>query len=172
MFSAKSQQSLEELLALECFDSVPLIEDALLCKESSGHELLGVEMNILAVCAFEREVNNGGLQQFFTNSSVQYTPIIVEALKKIGCLECSKLAQRAVDVLDVEDLDNLEEIDERIDGDEALSDAFDKLDDVFYSYEESIVENLHEYIKKNQADISLISPKLSFFDTIMKRMFS
>jgi len=35
--------------------------------------------------ALEREVNNGGYSQFFTDSSGEFAPVMVDCLKRIDC---------------------------------------------------------------------------------------
>jgi hypothetical protein len=38
----------------------------------------------MAVESLEREVNNGGYDQFFVNAA-EYTPVIADSLSAIGC---------------------------------------------------------------------------------------
>ena len=84
-------QTTDELIALEGeyrTDSLVLaFEQALDQKTARAgtEELTAEERVVLAVEALEREVNNGGYGQFFTNDSNEYTPIIVDALMRIGC---------------------------------------------------------------------------------------
>jgi len=96
-------QSVDELINLQethRIDSLVLaFESALDCKKDSGKDMSEVEMIILAVEALEREVNNGGFSQFFYNSSVEYTPIIVDSLEAIGCTEIADLIKKAIDLL-------------------------------------------------------------------------
>ena len=42
------------------------------------------ERLVLAVQAVDREVNNGGYDQFFRNSSRRFTPIVVRSLQLLG----------------------------------------------------------------------------------------
>ena len=85
-----SGQTIEELLALADeyrVDSLlAALEEGLNQKaeEVGEQDLSDEERIVLAVEAFEREVNNGGYGQFFSNSSGQYTPIIVASLLNIG----------------------------------------------------------------------------------------
>ena len=81
--------------------------DSLLCsfelgikaKEASGVELTSEERLVLAVAALQREVNNGGFHQFFTNSSCKYVPSIVDCLKRIGAQEAAELAAKSISLL-------------------------------------------------------------------------
>ncbi len=80
--------------------------DSLLCalewgiqakaKPIGEDRLADEERVVLAVMALEREVNNGGYGQFFVNSSRRFAPIIVEALRTIGCEDVAAITARAV----------------------------------------------------------------------------
>jgi hypothetical protein len=59
---------------------------------------------LLAIMALEREVNNGGYHQFFSNSSRQYALMVVPALESIGCDAAAVLTQRAIDSLNLHPL--------------------------------------------------------------------
>ncbi|HUA62724.1 MAG TPA: DUF4375 domain-containing protein [Verrucomicrobiae bacterium] len=80
--------------------------DSLLCAlewgirakaETIGEERLTKEERVvLAVMALEREVNNGGYSQFFSNSSRRFKPIVAEALRRIGCDDVARITERAI----------------------------------------------------------------------------
>jgi hypothetical protein len=57
------------------------------------------ELDVLAIEALEREVNNGGYGQFFLNSSNEYAGQIVDALKRIGCSTTAAITARALTVI-------------------------------------------------------------------------
>lgn len=57
------------------------------------------ELDVLAIEALEREVNNGGYAQFFLNSSNEFAATVVDALQRIGCPGTASITQRALDVL-------------------------------------------------------------------------
>lgn len=156
-----SGQSVDELLALENeyrVDSIVLaFEEAVLRKaERIGMDSLSeAERTILAVEALEREVNNGGYDQFFFNSSCQYASIIVEALERIGCPKTAKITQGAIDALDAPDL-TVETIERIIQSDdEERREKHGECDEDFYDYEEDLAECLFLFIKKNKETISL-----------------
>jgi hypothetical protein len=54
------------------------------------------ERILLGVMALDREVNNGGYDQFFTNSSRQFVPTIVRSLKRIACDRTAELTAQAI----------------------------------------------------------------------------
>ena len=105
-----SGQTADELLALAdtCrIDGLVLaFEQAIQQKEATRGEdsLSEPECIVLAVEALEREVNNGGYAQFFVNNSRIYTPIIVEALQRIGCPVTSKITALALNAAGFEGL--------------------------------------------------------------------
>jgi hypothetical protein len=100
-----SGQTVDEILALTDryrVDSlVVALEQALEQKSARVGELnlSQEERIILAIEALEREVNNGGYSQFFTNSSSEYAPIIFGSLERIGCPEVAKITRRAIEAL-------------------------------------------------------------------------
>ncbi len=159
-------QSVDELIQLQKtyrIDSIVLaFEAALDSRKEKGEKLSEVELTILAIEAFEREINNGGFSQFFYNSSVEYTPIIVNCLKNIGCNELAALAQKSIDILNVKSLDP-DLIEQRMDpDDEELEEALGELDIIFYDNEETPAYALFEYIKNNRLNISLSNEKIKF----------
>jgi hypothetical protein len=135
---AYSGQSLDELISLETnyrVDSLVLaIEQALLGRS----ELNEYERIVLAVEALEREVNNGGFDQFFTNSSHEFAPILAESLRRIGCPKTASIAQRAVDAaVDKED--------------EAREEALSECDSAYFAGEEEpIADKLFAFVKSNR----------------------
>lgn len=50
-------------------------------------QLNDVEKTIFIAYTFDMEVMNGGLSQFFVNSSAQYAPYISDVFEKIGAVE-------------------------------------------------------------------------------------
>lgn len=66
-------------------------------KKSLGKE----EQVVLAITALEAEVNNGGYDQFFVNSSHEFAPTIVSTLRRVGCEKTAAITQRAIAALDV-----------------------------------------------------------------------
>ncbi len=154
-----SGETVDELIQLQKthrIDSLALaFESALDTRKEQGEELSDVELTILAIGAFEREVNNGGFSQFFYNASVEYAPIIVDSLNAIKCNEIASLAQKSIDLLGVDSLDP-DTIEERMDpDDDALEEALGDLDDIFYDSEEVPTYALFDYIKNNIENIEL-----------------
>lgn len=57
------------------------------------------EQMLLAIAALEGEVNNGGYDQFFVNSSHEFAPVIVSALRRVGCGKTAAITQKAITAL-------------------------------------------------------------------------
>jgi hypothetical protein len=155
-----SGQSLEELLALEGkyrIDSLVLVFEEGIgqkLKRQGDQAPTDEERIVLAVEALEREVNNGGYDQFFTNSS-QFVPTIVDSLQRIGCKRTAMITQRAIKALGISDL-----IAEAIDtamasDDERRLAKLNRCDEAYYKGTEPIAERLFAFIKTNKAGIRL-----------------
>ena len=152
-----SGQSVDELLALEGkyrIDSLVIaFEEAIQRKEArDGSEVLALEeQTILAIEALEREVNNGGYHQFFVNS-MEYAPIIIDSLRRIGCPKVAAITKDAIDALRLSEV-STEEIEKVIYDDDSLFERLGACDSKFFEYPESIQDQLFSYIKRNKTNI-------------------
>lgn len=150
-----SGQTVDELLVYEQTDTPDSIlfalEVAIQEKLDKGgrRNMTGVEWTILAVEALQREVNNGGFDQFFRNSSREHARMVTDCLVRIGCQQAAELTRKAVAVLGlernwtVEDLDRVMEADDPV-RDQILNDC----DTQFYELC-GISEALLNYAKKH-----------------------
>jgi hypothetical protein len=144
-------QTVDELIGLErkhvTSSLVLAFEQALHQKAArvGASKLSEEERVILAVEALEREVNNGGYDQFFVNTP-EYAPIIVDALRRIGCPKTAEITDRAVKA--VQRAPIYEDNKER---DDALGDC----DSLYCEGPEYIGEGLFAFIKANRANIEL-----------------
>jgi hypothetical protein len=102
------------------------------------------EYSFLAIMALQREVNNGGYDQFFLNSSRQYAPTVVAALRSVGWDATAALTQRAVDA-------------SMLDPGSERDAALDALDKQFYTIVE-IETNLFSFIESHQPAFAI--PKI------------
>jgi hypothetical protein len=157
-----SGQTTDELLALEGEyrkDSLIFAFEAALEKKAARVGQKGLtdpESIVLAVKALESEVNNGGYDQFFFSSSKKYTPIIVEALRRVGCKEAAKLTQQAIDILGIEGPIKIDAIDRSMDRKDDLRDRkLAECDERYYEIAGDLVTPLFEFIKKNRGRIKL-----------------
>jgi len=157
-----SGQTTDELIALRGeyrTDSLVLaFEQALDQKVARvGQEgLTEEERVVLAIEALEREVNNGGYDQLFINSSKEYASFFVAALNRIGCTETAELTQQALDILGIEGQITVEAIDrvmeeENTERDERLAEC----DAQYYETAGDLAGLLLEFIENNRHKIVL-----------------
>ena len=102
---------------------------------------------------YEMEVNNGGLCQFFVNSSREFAPVLAGYLGEIGASEHKALFEAFVhdNDIDVNDLSSF--IIDELDGFETQAKRypFDDFDDAFYAMkpiEELIVPYIRAHIEE------------------------
>lgn len=114
---------------------------------------LSIEEQVF-VCVFEveREVNNGGFDQFFRNSFGRYGRESVNALETIGAPKMAKLARKALAAAFPSgevpwDRERREDALER--AGEALDATLNELDAEFYKYPEDLTELLFDYVQSN-----------------------
>jgi hypothetical protein len=154
-----SGQTVDQLLALEGeyrIDSLVLVFEEALQKKAyrEGDRAINDEERlVLAIEALEREVNNGGYQQFFVNSSKEFAPVIVRALERIGCPENAAITQRAIDALHLSSL-TVEAIEMAI-ADGVDEEVLDNCDKSYFAAREEIAGRLFAFIKANKSDFTL-----------------
>ncbi|HUQ27184.1 MAG TPA: DMP19 family protein [Usitatibacter sp.] len=105
------------------------------------------------VDALEREVNNGGFEQFFTNNSGDTSAETVAALRKIGAIQAANLVQSAMELFPNGSLPRDRE--ERVDVVGAMSDAhrskWHELDDRFCSYPDDLTRLMRAFVNAHRA---------------------
>jgi hypothetical protein len=154
-----SGQSVDDLIALEGkyrTDSLVLaFEQAMDQKAARLGEvkLTPEERIILAIEALEREVNNGGYGQFFVNSSREYAPIIVDALRRISCPKTADITQKALKIVQETPMTEEELEDGTWEENEQRQDALGECDSLYFERPESIEASLFAFIKANRARI-------------------
>ncbi len=118
-----------DALSCVCEDAVYDINDA---------EIPEVQKNIYSLIMFEMEVNNGGLCQFFVNSSRECAPYVSNALEMVGAARIKTLfdgfiLENNIDVRNLESF-KVQDVDEYIEQTKRFD--FDSFDDQFYEDEE------------------------------------
>jgi hypothetical protein len=112
------------------------------------------EKNIVYIGELEREVNNGGFEQFFNNVSGDYTEEVINALRIIGSIKFLHLVELATQEFYKSFVPRDRE--ERIALIENLGitakEKWQVLDEEFFKYEEDIYGLMIAYIKKNIRD--------------------
>lgn len=132
-------QTTDQLIELDKryrIDSLVLAFEQGIQQAAAKRPLTQEENYVLAVEALEREVNNGGYRQFFSNSSSEWADTIVAALRAIGCPKTADISAQAV--ANREDEKVLGECDER-----------------YYANHEPIADRLFDWIRRNRAQIQL-----------------
>lgn len=117
------------------------------------NKLTAEERVILAIEALEREVNNGGYGQFFVNSSREYAPIIVDALRRIGCPKTAEITQKALQIVQKIPMTNDEIENGTWEEHEERQEALGECDTLYFERPENIEESLFAFIKANLAKI-------------------
>jgi len=153
VFVGYSGETAEELLSYPAkgqYDAlVAAFEKAIQEKASreGEHALTDEERVVLAVRSLQREVTNGGYDQFFRNSSRKFTPIVVQSLARIGCKQAAKITQMAVDALRLSSL-NVKTIEAAMQREREERDRqLDRCDELFYRNPQDIARRLYTFIK-------------------------
>jgi hypothetical protein len=101
--------------------------------------------------SLEREVNNGGFDQFFFNSSGNFAHETVDSLEAIGAKKTADLLREAIDAFpesrvpkDREERGNL-----MLDEVSPESDRWHELDQRFYAYDEPLTDLNLAFIRAN-----------------------
>jgi hypothetical protein len=156
-----SGETTNELLSLEGryrIDSLVLVFEQAIDQKGAREGTQGLspeERIVLAIEALEREVNNGGYEQFFLNSSREFASIIVEALCRIGCRRTAAITQKALDALNCSELTS-EGIEKNIqEEDEDRDQALFVCDNQYFARAEDIEGHLFAFIKANKREIRL-----------------
>ena len=155
-----SGQTLDVILSLagsHRVDSLILaIEQAIGQKAAQlGEESLSsAERVVLAVEALEREVNNGGYSQFFTNTPA-FVPTIVDSLLRIGCPRTAGITGSAIGALHLQDLTEQNIENATAEEDDAINDELSRCDQLYYQAGESIEDQLFAFINANKDSITL-----------------
>lgn len=154
-------QTVEQLLALEGthrIDSLVVAFEQALDQKAAregDHSLTDEERVVPAVEALEREVNNGGYDQFFVNSSSEYASVIVDALRKIGCPRTAEITQSAISALGLTTFE-ADAIEEAIHAENAGRDStLNECDSRYFDNDEDIAGRLFAFIRANKDKIRL-----------------
>ncbi len=98
-------QSVDDILAFadseDPYQLLSCLEQAIQEHWRKNPGATGVENIIMAVMALLREVNNGGFDQFFRNSSKRWAFFARDALVHIGREDAAKIAGRAIRALGI-----------------------------------------------------------------------
>ena len=100
----------------------------------------------------EREINNGGFNQYFFNSSGDFAHKTIQSLQTIGANKTADILQKAIDQFPnsnvPEDRTERQEILEQIE--ETADVVWEDLDQKFFSYEDDLNTLNIEFVRKNK----------------------
>ncbi|MEM7331309.1 MAG: DMP19 family protein [Chloroflexota bacterium] len=101
----------------------------------------------LCIHMLEAQINNGGFDQYFFNSSGLFVQETVEALELIGAAKTKKLLADAIALSfpDGYPVDPTTHRQAMVD-DESVFDALDELDQKFYAYEEPLYSLVNAFL--------------------------
>lgn len=152
-------QSTEELIALENdyrVDSLVVAFETAVMQVEANRPLSPQERTILAVEALEREVNNGGYSQFFTNSSNEHVALIEPSLREIGCVATADVTRDAIAALRLDGTVTPERAEAAASEDnEGLSAALQACDQRYFDSGEPIADMLFAWLKRNRQHIKV-----------------
>jgi hypothetical protein len=157
-FDRYNGESFDELIGLEGkyrIDSLVIAFEQAMSQKAARvgmNKLTAEERVILAIEALEREVNNGGYSQFFVNTP-EYVPIIVDALRRIGCPKVAEITDRAVKVVQAAPMTGEETENGSWKENEEREDALGACDALYYEGPENIEGSLIAFIKANRSRI-------------------
>ncbi len=119
-------------------------------------ELTAAEQVFLCVWELEAEVNNGGFDQYFSNTSGDYARHVEAALTAIGAKRMQKIVRQAIDTVGEEVLsEDQEQRQERLLAlDEDKLEKLEKIDQLYFAYPDNVTKLLYAYVQKNKAQIA------------------
>lgn len=112
------------------------------------------QQDLLFIENLEREVNNGGFNQFYWNSSGDYAMETVAALKAVGAHKAAEILIKANSAWPNQsvpkDREERQELLENIE--EQSNPVWAQCDSEFYQNPDNITELLLDYVKRNKAE--------------------
>ena len=116
------------------------------------------EVDVLAIEALEREINNGGYRQFFINSSNEFAATVVEALRRIGCPSTASITQRALAALPQATALTPESLSAAMEQDDpSLDKRLEECNQAYFDAREDIATALLRYLIDQRESIKLLT---------------
>lgn len=119
-------------------------------------ELTPPEQVFLCVWELEAEVNNGGFDQYFSNTSGDYAPHVEAALTAIGAKRTQKIVRQAIETVGegvlAEDQEHRQE--RLLALDEERKERLEKIDQLYFTYPDNVTKLLFAYVQKHKAQIA------------------
>ncbi|MEZ4817521.1 MAG: DMP19 family protein [Flavobacteriaceae bacterium] len=155
---SNTEFDLDKLLRMENQDRIIMEIDSYLNKKSQYgdiiEELNSSQRTFLFVENLEREINNGGFNQFYFNSSGDYSLETIDALLEIGAKRTAEIVKIAnsefkngiVPKKRTKRQEELELIEEK------AQENWNRCDSEFYEYKDNLSDLLIAYVLKNKSD--------------------
>jgi hypothetical protein len=121
----------------------------------SYQELTAAEKVFVSIWELEAEVNNGGFDQYFLNSSGDNAGHCVSALEKIGAFNFAALVKQAVSVFENSTPPDDPEIRQPlvVNFSDEQKKFLNELDQKFFKYPDNLTDLLFDFVTKNRAEI-------------------
>lgn len=151
-----NKPDIEALLLLPNADAAIIEIDNYVCELGSWgdtlEQLTEPQKNFYFNQNLEREINNGGFDQFFSNSSGDYAHETLTSLKLIGANKTVDILQKAIDQFPnstvSKDRDKRQNFLEQME--EKANEVWEQLDQAFYKYDDNLNDLNIEFIKQNK----------------------
>lgn len=152
-YQAMPAAELTELSDEELYEAVIARADAAM-RINGLNALTEAQLTILTADQLFIEVNNGGLCQFFVNSSRAFAPYVVESMEKLGKPEIAALyrafiEENKIDVHDLSEFD-IEKADDFADKEDHY--PFDDFDNEFYTFSD-IRDEAAPYLREHIGEL-------------------
>lgn len=156
--NSQTEFDLEKVLKIERRDMIVMKIDTYLNSKSEYGEniekLNSFQRTFLFVENLEREINNGGFNQFYFNPSGDFSQETVNALLEIGAEKTAEIVKKAnsefkngtVPKDRTERQNELELIEEK------AKENWNKCDSEFYEYQDNLTELLIAFVIKNKSE--------------------
>ena len=156
--SSKAQFDLDKVLKMESQDKIVIEIDTYLnqkCSYGEKIELLNESQKVLLLVEnLEREINNGGFNQFYRNSSGDFVNETIDALNLIGAKKTAEIVKDANSEFkngsvpkDRVKRQNVMALIER-----KAEENWESLDSLFFEYNDNLTELLIAFVLKNRSD--------------------
>jgi len=102
----------------------------------------------------EREVNNGGFEQYFENSSGMYANDTITTLELVGANTTANILRSAIDFFPDKQvpIDQDERVEMVSTMDESVAERWEELDQQFFNYEDNLNSLNMEFVRKHKED--------------------
>jgi Domain of unknown function (DUF4375) len=118
-------------------------------------ELTPPERVFVAIWSLDADVNNGGFDQYYLNSSGDHARSAPGALRTIGADRTARIVERANAAFgpDGPPADRAARLEALPALDDEVQEQWDELDVEFYAYPDDLTQLLYAYVQANRTDI-------------------